>query len=604
MNLDQEKRVMLAFALSIVMLVLFKIFVIKEPPPEPKKAAQTTTATAPGQPGATTTAKTEAAASSPVAPPVALPVLQGAKAQEIVVEGGLYRVTFSTVGAVVRSWVIKNYPKGEQIDTIDTHACEALGFPLSLSLADSTLNAQLNQAIYVAKAYQGGALAAGREPQELSGNTFSPPVNLTFTYSDGKIQVKKQFSFGDRYVVKTEVSVFDGQHYMPVEVAWPGGFGDQTLAPSVSSMVDRAVYESVDESKVREVTLTPSFFGRFFSGGNSSANESRQDVSGPLVLAGLEDRFFAEVFLPDSPDSRAQITRDVWTPTDFKGEEKEKPRPLGVKLGIPTAKPLDFRLFVAPKDLGVLRAMNPPLDSLVDFGFFSILAKPLFLCMRYIYDHWVHNYGWAIVLLTLIINMAMLPLKLKSLRSAQEMQKVAPIVKGIQDKYKSYKFNDPRKQKMNEEVMKVYSEHGINPLGGCLPMLLQMPFLYAFYRVLDIAIELRHAPWILWVTDLSAPDRLHFLGFNNIPVLVVVMTVASYFSMKLTPQPTADPSQQRMMALMPVFMGFMFYRFASGMVLYWLTSSLVQVAQQVFINRRMPPPNPLPVPRKPLEAKK
>ena len=124
--------------------------------------------------------------------------------------------------------------------------------------------------------------------------------------------------------------------------------------------------------------------------------------------------------------------------------------------------------------------MNPPLDSLVDFGWFSIVAKPLFIGLRYIYDHWVHNYGWAIVLLTLIITTAMFPLKLKSLRSAQEMQKVAPIIKGIQDKYKNYKFNDPRKQKMNEEVMKVYSEHGINPLGSCLPMLLQMPFLYGF----------------------------------------------------------------------------------------------------------------------------
>ena len=222
--------------------------------------------------------------------------------------------------------------------------------------------------------------------------------------------------------------------------------------------------------------------------------------------------------------------------------------------------------------------------------------------MRYIYDHWIHNYGWAIVLLTLIITMAMFPLKLKSLRSAQEMQKVAPIIKGIQDKYKSYKFNDPRKQKMNEEVMKVYSEHGINPLGGCWPMLLQMPLLYGFYRVLDLAIELRHAPWIWWVKDLSAPDRLNIMGVS-LPVLVILMTIASFVLQRMTPVATADPSQQRMMMLMPLFMGFMFYRFASGMVLYWLTSSVVQILQQVYINRRMPLPTSLPVPRKPAEAK-
>jgi YidC/Oxa1 family membrane protein insertase len=600
-NLDQEKRVMLAFALSIVMLILYRVYFVKEPPPEPNKPAATATAQ-PSQPGAPK-ATTTTAAPTPPPPPVALPVSKGAKPEEIVVENKLYRVTFSTVGAVVRSWVLKDYPKGEQIDTIDSHACETLGFPLSVTLADATLNPQVNQAIFVAKASSGEVVPKGQEPAELSGNTFSPPVNLTFTYSDGRVEVKKQFSFADRwYSVKVHVSVFDGQRYLPVEVAWPGGFGDQSLPPATAAMVERAAYETVEESKVREVTLTPSFFSRFFSGGSGGGNAMQQDVSGPLVFAGLEDRYFAGIFLPDFPDAKARITREVWTPPDWQGKEEDKPKPLDVRLGSLSAKPLDFRLFVAPKDLDVLRAANPPLDSIVDFGWFSIVAKPLFICMRYIYDHWVHNYGWAIVLLTLIINMAMFPLRLKSLRSAQEMQKVAPIIKGIQDKYKNYKFNDPRKQKMNEEVMKVYSEHGINPLGGCLPMLLQMPFLYAFYRVLDLSIELRHAPWIWWVKDLSAPDRLNVLGFS-IPVLVILMTIASYFAQRMMPMATADPAQQRMYMLMPLMMGFMFYRFASGMVLYWLTSSLVQLVQQIYINRRMPPPTPVPVARKPIEAK-
>lgn len=257
MNLDQEKRVMIAFGLSIVMLILYRIYFVKEQPPEPKKAEQVVAATKVAPPGtpATATPGLPAVASAPVA----LPVSQGAKAEEIVVENKFYRVTFSTVGAVVRSWVLKGYPKGEQIDTINPLACKSLGFPLSVSLADAAINSQVNQAIYVAKA-QGNSAPGGQEPEELTGNTFSPPVNLTFTYSDGKIQVKKQFSFSDRYSVKASVSVFDGLHYMPVEVAWPGGFGDQTLSASVASMVERAVYETADEAKVREVTLTPSFF--------------------------------------------------------------------------------------------------------------------------------------------------------------------------------------------------------------------------------------------------------------------------------------------------------------------------------------------------------
>ncbi|MGO8786627.1 MAG: membrane protein insertase YidC [Terriglobia bacterium] len=582
MNLDQEKRVMLAFALSIVMLVLYRVYASKQQPPVPKKAAPVAAATQTTQPGSPSATPTKApSAPAKRAAAAQLPVLQGAQPEDITVESKLYRVTFSTQGAVVKSWVLKNYrdAKNQLLDTVNAPACESLGFPMSLTLANSALSSQVNQGIYVATA------ASGQQTVAHAGTAFSPPVTLTFTYSDGKVQVKKQFSFGADYVAKVGLSVFDGQSNLPVDVTWPGGFGDHSLATAAIESYRVGVYGSIGD-------LTTVAQGK--------VKEDR-NVPGPLQLAGLEDKFFAEVFLPDAPDQVSlKLARQEWSPPDW--TEKDKPKPLAATLNETQPKALEFRVFVGPKALEVLKAVNPPLDSLVDFGWFSIVAKPLFIALRYIYDHWIHNYGWAIVLLTLIITMAMFPLKLKSLRSAQEMQKVAPIIKGIQDKYKSYKFNDPRKQKMNEEVMKVYSEHGINPLGGCLPMLLQMPFLYGFYRVLDLAIELRHAPWIWWIKDLSAPDRLNVLGFS-IPVLVVLMTVASFLLQRMTPMATADPAQARMMMFMPIFMGFLFYRFASGMVLYWLTSSVVQILQQVFINRRMPPSTVLPVPRKPAEAK-
>ena len=585
MDLDQEKRVMLAFTISIVMLILYGVYFVKEPPPEPKKAAPTAATTPASQPGAPKATVTVA----PAAPraPVALPVLQGTKPEDIMVENKLYRVTLSTQGAVVKSWVLKNFTdaKDQLLDTVNGPACESLGFPMSLDLTNAALKTQLNQGVYVATAEYGKPAPSGQKPEVHSGAPLSPPVTLTFTYSDGKVQVKKQFSFGADYVAKVAVSVFDGQNNLPVEVTWPGGFGDHSLAPAVIEATRLAVYGSM---------------GDFTTVAQAKVKEDRT-VPGPLQLAGLEDKFFAGIFLPDAPDQVSfRLARQEWSPPDW--TEKDKPKPLAATLAETQPKALEFRLFVGPKALDVLKFVNPPLDSLVDFGWFSIVAKPLFIGLRYIYDHWVHNYGWAIVLLTLIITTAMFPLKLKSLRSAQEMQKVGPIIKGIQDKYKNYKFNDPRKQKMNEEVMKVYSEHGINPLGGCLPMVLQMPFLYGFYRVLDLAIELRHAPWIWWIKDLSAPDRLNVLGFS-IPVLVILMTVASFILQRMTPMATADPAQARMMMFMPIFMGFLFYRFASGMVLYWLTSSVVQILQQVFINQRMPPSTSLPVPRKPAEAK-
>jgi YidC/Oxa1 family membrane protein insertase len=177
------------------------------------------------------------------------------------------------------------------------------------------------------------------------------------------------------------------------------------------------------------------------------------------------------------------------------------------------------------------------------------------------------------------------------------MQKVAPLVKTIQDRYKQYKFNDPRKQRMNQEVMDLYKKHGVNPLGGCLPMAVQLPFLYGFWRVLDLSIELRHAPWILWIKDLSAPDPFHLFGFP-LPILPILMVVTMFVLQKMTPMATMDPGQQRMMMLMPLIFGVMFLNLASGLVLYYLTANVVGIAQQVFINRTMPVPNLAPAPRK------
>jgi YidC/Oxa1 family membrane protein insertase len=303
----------------------------------------------------------------------------------------------------------------------------------------------------------------------------------------------------------------------------------------------------------------------------------------------MDDRYFAAIFLPEAAGEVAlRVGRRSWNPPDWK--EKEPPKETFATLTSQLPKPLAFRLFVGPKDLDILGAVNPPLNSLVDFGWFSFVARPLFLGMRYIYNHWTNNYGWAIVLLTILINLALFPVRLKQIRSAQEMQRVAPLAKAIQDKYKGYKFNDPRKQKMNQEMMKLYKEHNVNPLAGCLPMFIQLPFLYGFYRVLDLAIELRHAPWILWVRDLSARDPYY--------ILPIVMTVTMFIQQKMTPMTTADPAQQRMFMLMPLFMGFLFINFASGLVLYWLTGNIVGIAQQMVMNRFMPMPARTPPPRK------
>jgi YidC/Oxa1 family membrane protein insertase len=579
--MKQDTRVLVAFALSFVMLVLWRVFFVKEPP-KPATPEQPA-ASAPAQPGQATSkspATPSAGAASAAKPvePVALAVEQGNAAQDITVESDLYRLTFSTQGAVVKSWVLKKYTdeNGKLLNVVNSDACAELGYPLSLSLPNAQeagLADQLNKALFVVKA----ANAKPEESKDDAPPTYKTPVTLEFTYSNGKVKVSKKLSFGAGYEVNSEVSIFDGARYLPVTVHWPGGFGDLTGGYNQWLPYAQAAYMPADKIE----TL-----------GATKVKEDRT-LQGPFAFAGLEDRYFTAMFLPANSDSslagsvQLRLSSREWKPPDWK--EKEPPKYLQAAMVSSAPQAFKFRLFVAPKDLDVLRAEAPALEGLVDFGWFKIFAQPLFVAMRYIHEHWVHNYGWAIIILTIIINMLMFPLKLKQIRSAQEMQKVAPLVKSIQERYKQYKFNDPRKQRMNQEVMKIYSDHGINPLSGCLPMGLQLPFLYGFYRVLQLPIEMRHAPWIGWVKDLSQPETIHMFGYG-IHILPILMVVASYFMQKMTPMPTTDPSQQRMMMMMPVIFGVMFYNLASGLVLYFMVASLVGIAQQLFINRTVAKP--------------
>lgn len=244
------------------------------------------------------------------------------------------------------------------------------------------------------------------------------------------------------------------------------------------------------------------------------------------------------------------------------------------------------RVYVGPKELAVLEAVqvpsikndHPDLHGLVDFGWWGLIAKPLFLWLKWMYYHVVPNWGWAIVIQTIIINIVLLPLRITQMKSMLKMQRVAPEIKSIQGKYKKYGMRDPRKAGMNEEISALYKKEGVNPAGGCLPMVIQLPFLYGYYRMLGTALDLRHAHW-LWISDLSAKDP--YL------VLPILMVVSMFLMQRITPQPTGmDPGQQKMMTwMMPLMMGFIFFNLQSGLNLYYAESNLIQMAQQAVMNR-------------------
>jgi YidC/Oxa1 family membrane protein insertase len=244
------------------------------------------------------------------------------------------------------------------------------------------------------------------------------------------------------------------------------------------------------------------------------------------------------------------------------------------------------RLYVGPKALDVLEkvpvaglpsGVEPDLRKLVDFGWLGLIARPLFLWLKWTYHYVIHNWGWAIVIQTLIINLALLPLRISQMKSMLKMQRLQPQMKAIQEKYKKYSMRDPRKQAMNEEVAALYKKEGVNPAGGCLPLVIQMPFLFAYYRMLGVALDLRHAPW-LWVRDLSSPDPWHIL-----PIAVIITML---FMQRMTPQAGMDPAQQRMMNIfMPVMLGFISWNLAAGLCLYWSVGNLIGIVQQLIMNR-------------------
>ncbi len=498
---------------------------------------------------------------APPAKPVKIPVVQATAEKTIVVTSPDYRVELSNRGAVVKSWKLEKYLDTETppqpLDLVHSAVASQLGWPLSLVLTNSQDEQKVNTALY--------------QIEPASGD-LKAPAEVTFRWSDGDLGVTKVLKFAQDYQVTMDIAVTEDGRPVPVAIAWRGGFGD----PSVN---DWAQQVKVFYKQNGSIEL------KAYKKLGVSGNQSQpQALGGPMGFLGLEDQFFAAAFLPDKPS----LSLSDWTQyyTVSTGSKPASTPIASMAAGSIVAEPLRVRLFVGPKDISVLSHVHPSLSGLIDFGWTSIVAKPLLYALQWTHKY-ISNYGWAIVLLTLAINLPLFPLRLMSQKSMRKMQKVAPEMRAIQDRYKKYPMRDPRRRKMNEEVMELYQKHGVNPLpvGACLPMLIQLPIWWALDRVLESSIELRHAPWILWIHDLSLKDPYY--------VLPIAMGIAMYFSTAMMPQAAGvDPTQQKMMKWMPIFMAAFFIDLSSGLNLYILTSSIVGAGQQVYLNRTQPMPAP------------
>ncbi len=536
-GLSMERRFLIALILMGLILFLTQ-YLYKPAGPLPKAALPAKTEP---QTAVETKAPPKEVQASPVA---AAPVGQvsASKEETQIINTDLYRVVLSNRGAVVTSWVLKKYEDGDgnPLDLVNAGAAPKTGFPFSLAFDKQGPPANVNQALFAAKPAPNG-------------------LGVDYEFSDGRTVVKKSFLFvKDRYLLDVSSSVAVDGKEVPHLLAWRGGFGDR-VPPNHAASLHSLHFDLAQNKLIVEQA--------------KAAKNGPVSSSGSYSFAGIEDTYFAAVALPaDRSSFEIRTFSDHVSPAPGQAETPY----LGV--GVGGAGEDHFSMFVGPKDIDILKLVNPKLEQVVNFGWFGLLAKPLFLSVNWVNNRFVHNYGWAIVLVTVVINFLLLPLKYTSLKSMKKMQLLQPQIAEINAKYKGIGLRDPRKSEQNQEVMDLYKKNSVNPMGGCMPMLLPIPFFIAFYTVLTVAIEMRGAHW-LWVTDLSQPEHL------PIRILPVTMIVTQFIMQKMTPSTTMDPAQQKMMMFMPLVFGFMFYGLSSGVVLYWLTGNLVGIAQQMLFNR-------------------
>ena len=546
-----ERRLLLVFALTFLVILLFQPLLKKYLPQPPPPQKQTETQPQPVQPS-----NPVPTVQAQVPTPPAGVIKQASSEAETVIENDLYRITFTNRGGQVKSWILKKFDDddGKPLELVNQLAAARYGYPLSVWAYDETLRNKLNSVLYVAS----------------SEGAQKAPAEITFEYADQDVAVHKTLRFDHTYVVHVEVSVVSKGSQVTAFPMWPSGFGDETsIASYAATLVEYQNGSNVERVAVKKV------------GGGAT-------VQGPFNWAGVADQYFAAVFLPEDAQAAAMVTlhNQIDIPKDpQKPQETTKVDVLGAAVGN-LHGPTVGRLFVGPKVLNVLESVpvaglpsnvDPDLRQLVDFGWLGVISRPLFVWLRWTYEKMVGNWGWAIAIQTLIINLALMPLRISSMKSALKMQKIQPQMNSIKEKYKKYSLRDPRRQEMNTEIGALMKQEGVSPVGGCLPLLIQMPVLFAYYRMLGVAIDLRHAHW-LWIRDLSSADPWHIL-----PIAIIITML---FTQRMTPQAGMDPAQQKMMnLLMPLMLGVISWNLAAGLCLYWSEGNLIAIAQQAVMNK-------------------
>jgi YidC/Oxa1 family membrane protein insertase len=551
-----ERRVLLAIFLSFLVLYAYQAFLS---PPGKKVPAPTA---APGAPRGAKAPSTGEAGPDPLALPAgdasvqrsAAPVLAESQEHDILVETDLVVATFTNRGAHLKSWRLKKYLDGQgaPLDLVETELGSNEPRPFALRTPDPATTSDLNAALYVVK---GAPSQPG--PQ-------SAPIELTFEYQDDAgLQALKTFRVEPgAYTLSFRARVTrNGQPLMP-EIVWGPGLGDQNSQTGRNAVKPGGIYSvagKVSRLAAKAIATQPSYEQTF-------------------EYAGIDDHYFTSIAL--KPGSSKVTYQNLSIPPP---EGSTDPvRDLVSYSLVPSSADQMVDFYVGPKDFDALAVVDRNLVRAINFGMFSVIVVPLLRSLNWIHG-FVGNYGWAIVVLTALINLVLFPLNHKSVVSMRKMQEIQPETKAIQERYAKLKATDPARQKMNQELMALYRERGVNPASGCVPILLTLPVFLAFYSLLTTAIELRGAPFVGWIHDLSQSDPYYVM-----PVLVGISQIAMQW---MTPQAGVDPTQQKMMLIMPVVLIFVFVSTPAGALIYWLVGNIWRMGQQQLTNYLIGPPN-------------
>jgi len=541
---SMEKRLFIAVVASIAFLWIWAALVplifpdLAKRKPVPAKGAATATA----PPAATPVSKSAPPAAATVpqlasVPAVAVVVRRADAESQATVETPLYVARFSNRGAQLVSFRLKGYHgnDGELVELVKDRPVSSTDYPFAVETAETRVTSLLNQGLYT-----------------LDRRTEGNKEILEFHYADRGVSMRKVFRLAETFAFDFEVMLEAPAVAFRVMI----GPGLRPLSPNEK---DNQFVITGDAIIQRGGSLDRT----------ARAKAPKFEIfEGPLDFIGIEDSYFLTSLQPRS--AAEGILRRIEIPPAAKGADVRKEIFVGLNA---KAGEIAGTAFFGPKQAAILEAHG--LEKTLQFGWFGLIARFLLTALMWI-NNMTHNYGWAIVVLTIIIKILLYPLQHKSIVSMKKMQKAQPKMNAIRERFKKAKSDAEQRQKMNTEMMKLYQQEGISPMGGCLPLLLQLPILWGFFGLLSKSIELRGAPFILWIHDLSAKDPYYLL-----PIL---MTVTMFIQTAITPS-TADPTQKKIFLMMPFIMGWVFKEFPSGLVLYWFVQNILTIIQQLIMNR-------------------